>query len=279
MPTVSGAFGEKPTLTFPEGSPPSLQRVVLSEGTGPMVESSDWLVTNYLGQIWGGEVFDNSYDRGATSTFQIGVRAVVPGWDTGLVGVPVGSRVLLSLPPADGYGSAGNSGAGIGGTDTLVFVVDIVNAIGPDQGGQADATPEPTPAGAPEISGALGARPSITIPAGLAEPTEQSVAVLARGTGAPIVDNSQVLAQYVAVDWTGESAGSTWPATEGENQTTGGTGPQQLPVQAGTPFEGLVGVPLGSRVLVTIPGQAATTGTSAQPAQPAVVAVMDLLAQ
>jgi peptidylprolyl isomerase len=280
MPTVSGAFGEKPTLTFPAGNPPpSLQRVVLSEGTGPVVESGDWLVTNYLGQIWGGEVFDNSYDRGATSTFQIGVRAVVPGWDTGLVGVPVGSRVMLSLPPADGYGSTGNSGAGIGGTDTLVFVVDIANAIGPDAGGQADATPEPAPAGSPEVSGALGSKPTVTIPAGLPEPTEQSLAVLARGTGPAIVANSQVLAQFVAVSWTGEPAGETWPAADGSDATAGGTGPQQLPVQTGTPFEGLVGVPIGSRVLVIIPGQAATTGATPQPAQPAVAAVIDLLAQ
>ena len=91
------------------------------------------MVTNYLGQIWGGKVFDNSYDRGTTSAFQIGVGKVVPGWDTALVGVPVGSRVMLSLPPADGYGSAGNSGAGITGTDTLVFVVDIVQAIPRDR--------------------------------------------------------------------------------------------------------------------------------------------------
>src|SRR5664279_686837 len=140
LPTASGVFGQKPTLTFPSSAPPpSLQRVVLSEGTGPVTKKGDWLITNYLGQVWGGKVFDNSYDRKATSAFQIGKGKVVPGWDTALVGVPVGSRVLLTLPPADGYGSGGNSGAGIKGTDTLVFVVDIVKAIPVGQGGQADA--------------------------------------------------------------------------------------------------------------------------------------------
>ena len=79
LPTASGAFGEKPTLTFPATDPvPSLQRVILSEGTGPVTQSGDWLITNYLGQVWGGEVFDNSYDRGATSAFQIGAGKVVP---------------------------------------------------------------------------------------------------------------------------------------------------------------------------------------------------------
>jgi len=273
LPTASGAFGEKPTLTFPANDPvPSLQRVVLSEGTGPVTASGDWLITNYLGQIWGGTVFDNSYDRGATSAFQIGVGKVVPGWDTALVGVPVGSRVMLSLPPADGYGSGGNSSAGIAGTDTLVFIVDIVQAITPTTGGQTDATPQTPPANSPEVAGALGAAATVTIPSGLAEPTAPSVAVLATGTGAP-VQLGQVLVQYTAVTWTGESAGTTWP---GGDPSSGGTGPQELPVATGGPFAGLVGVPLGSRVLVQIPGQ---TDPQSGQTQPAIAAVVDLLIQ
>jgi peptidylprolyl isomerase len=50
--------------------------------------------------------------------------------DTGLEGVHVGSRVLLVVPPADGYGSKGVSSAGITGTDTLVFAVDVLGAFG-----------------------------------------------------------------------------------------------------------------------------------------------------
>jgi peptidylprolyl isomerase len=56
------------------------------------------------------------------------VGQVIPGWDKGLVGQTVGSRVLLVIPPADGYGSAGSPQANIKGTDTLVFVVDILAA-------------------------------------------------------------------------------------------------------------------------------------------------------
>lgn len=272
LPTASGSFGDKPTITFPSTDPPpSLQRVVLSEGTGPQTTSSDWLVTNYLGQIWGGKVFDNSYDRGSTSAFQIGVGKVVPGWDVGLVGVPVGSRVMLSLPPADGYGSAGNSGAGISGTDTLVFVVDIVDAIGPDAAGQSDAKVQPAPENAPQVSGDLGGPATVSVPAGTPEPTSPTVAVLAKGTGAPI-ELGQVLVQYAAVTWTGEDAGSTWSTETAQ----GAGGPQELPVATGGPFEGLVGVPLGSRVLVQVPGQSdPTTGQS----QPAIAAVVDVLYQ
>ena len=128
LPTASGSFGEKPTLTFPETDAPSgLQVVVLTEGDGPAVTSGRNIVVHYLGQTWGGHVFDNSYDRGDTIAFPIGVGAVIGGWDKGLVGQSVGSRVLLSIPPEHGYGQRGVPQAGIGGTDTLVFVVDVVD--------------------------------------------------------------------------------------------------------------------------------------------------------
>lgn len=276
LPTATGAFGEKPTLTFPSTPPPpSLQRVILSEGTGPLTQSGDWLITNYVGQKWGGDVFDNSYDRGSPSPFQIGVGAVVPGWDVGLVGVPVGSRVMLSLPPADGYGAAGNSGINVTGDDTLVFVIDIVQAIGKDAGGQTDAAPQPAPATGAQVAGALGAAPTITIPPGTTEPTAPSITVLATGTGDP-VQEGQVLVQYTAVAFTGEPGGNTWPNPPDPTTTTPGQGPEQLPVAATNPFAGLVGVPIGSRVLIQIPGQA--DQQTGQPG-PALAAVVDLLYQ
>ena len=85
----------------------------------------------YTGVIWRTKkVFDSSWSRKQPYTTEIGVGQVIKGWDTGLVGQTVGSRVLLVIPPADGYGSAGSSAAGIKGTDTLVFVVDIIAAVG-----------------------------------------------------------------------------------------------------------------------------------------------------
>ena len=53
---------------------------------------------------------------------------MIAGWDEGLVGKTVGSQVLLVVPPDKGYGTSGNESAGITGTDTLVFVVDILDA-------------------------------------------------------------------------------------------------------------------------------------------------------
>ena len=54
---------------------------------------------------------------------------MISGWDTGLAGQTVGSRVMLVIPPKDGFGSTGSSQGGITGTDTLVFVVDIIDAL------------------------------------------------------------------------------------------------------------------------------------------------------
>lgn len=261
MPTATGAFGEKPTLTFPgDTPPPALQRQVLVEGTGAEVASGDQLVADYFGEVWGGTTpFDNSYDRGKPSVFQIGVGAVVKGWDVGLVGMKVGSRVLLTLSPSDGYGTAGRA-PDISGTDTLVFVIDIVNALGKTTFGPADAAPKPQDAAAPQVGGDIGGIPTVTIPAGLAEPTEIKTTVIAQGTGAAVADGD-LYAQYGVFDWTGVQQVATW-----EDQ-----GPQKITLSADvTQLAGLIGLPLGSRVLLQIPADA-------ESGSPASAIVLDLL--
>lgn len=110
------------------GTTPSkdLQVTTLIEGDGPEVEKGQFIIVNYLGQVPGSkEPFDASYGRGAFQ-FRIGEGQVVKGWDQGLVGVPVGSRVILSIPPALGYGKKGQDP--IKGTDTMYFVIDVLGA-------------------------------------------------------------------------------------------------------------------------------------------------------
>ncbi|ROR72220.1 FKBP-type peptidyl-prolyl cis-trans isomerase [Bogoriella caseilytica] len=127
LPTATGSFGDKPEISFPTpNAPEGLQVEVLEQGTGDTVEVGQTIVVNYLGQSWGGGVFDNSWDRGQTISFPIGVGMVIGGWDEGLPGKQIGSRVLLSIPPELGYGPRGVPQAGIGPNATLVFVVDIV---------------------------------------------------------------------------------------------------------------------------------------------------------
>ena len=129
LPTVgTSSAGTAPPIHIPQTAPPdTLQVHTLIQGTGPVVKKGKLLVAQYEGVIWRtGQVFDSSWKRGAPAGFQIGVGQVIKGWDDGLVDKRVGSRVLLVVPPADGYGKQGSSQAGIKGTDTLVFVVDIL---------------------------------------------------------------------------------------------------------------------------------------------------------
>jgi FKBP-type peptidyl-prolyl cis-trans isomerase len=133
LPTVSAKAGSAPTLTFPSSSPPSgLVTTTLVKGNGPKVAKGDYVIAQYVGYIWRTKkAFGSSWSSGSPFGFVIGAspEQVIPGWDKGLVGQTVGSRVMLSIPPAEGYGKAGQSQAGIKGTDTLVFVVDIIDTL------------------------------------------------------------------------------------------------------------------------------------------------------
>ncbi|WP_019630199.1 FKBP-type peptidyl-prolyl cis-trans isomerase [Actinomadura atramentaria] len=132
LPKVTpGKAGEAPKVEIPKTDAPSkLQVKTLVEGTGAPLKKNDSAVVKYQGQLWrNGKVFDSSFTNGVPAVFPIGTGATVPGFDKGLTGQKVGSRVLLVLPPKEGYGSKGQEQAGIKGTDTLVFVVDILGTI------------------------------------------------------------------------------------------------------------------------------------------------------
>lgn len=108
-------------------APKKLVAETVIEGGGEKVKSGQHLLVQYVGKIWGTDKeFDSSWSRGQPAIFQIGTGKVIKGWDEGLVGRPVGSRVLLSIPPKLGYGEQGQGE--IKGTDTLVFAVDILAA-------------------------------------------------------------------------------------------------------------------------------------------------------
>jgi peptidylprolyl isomerase len=128
LPVVTVVDGV-PTITPPTGTPPTaLVSQVLIKGDGPVITSGQTVLMQYTGMIWAsGKVFDSSWG-GAPVEFPVGVGQVIPGFDEGLVGQTIGSRVLLVIPPEKGYGTDGNAQAGIAGTDTLIFVVDLLLA-------------------------------------------------------------------------------------------------------------------------------------------------------
>jgi peptidylprolyl isomerase len=137
-PSVVETKGEPTSLDF-SGTPKpgdKLRVATLVEGTGEEVAAGDAVVVDYLGQVWGGEkAFDDSYSRDATLSAVVGegatgltadVGTVVKGWNA-LIGVPVGSRVIVQIPPKLGYGKEGR-GEDIKGTDTMFFVIDVLGA-------------------------------------------------------------------------------------------------------------------------------------------------------
>ena len=117
---------EKPSVAVPDGKPPKrLEKKDLVPGTGDAAGSDDKITVDYVGLSWStGQEFDASWDRGDTIDVTLGAGSVIPGWDTGLVGVKKGTRRILVIPPGQAYGAQGSPPA-IGANETLVFVIDV----------------------------------------------------------------------------------------------------------------------------------------------------------
>lgn len=121
-----------PDLTRPDVEPhegPAPTELLITDevvGEGPEASAGSTVSAHYVGVAHStGEEFDASWNRGAPLDFRVGVGQVIPGWDQGLLGMRVGGRRRLVIPPAMAYGSRG-AGAAIGPDETLIFVVDLV---------------------------------------------------------------------------------------------------------------------------------------------------------
>jgi peptidylprolyl isomerase len=145
LPTVTATPGKAPVATIPAGPQPTgLEVKTLIKGTGPALTKGEYVIAQYVGYIWRTKkLFGSSWTSGMPFgfIFQDATPQVISGWDTGLAGQTVGSRVLLVIPPKDGYGKSGASQAGIKGTDVLVYVVDILDAFQNSTQNAASATP------------------------------------------------------------------------------------------------------------------------------------------
>jgi len=178
--------------------------------------------------------------------------------------------VLMVVPPKDGYGKTGNPQAGIKGTDSLIFVVDVIASYGKSGTTLKTTAATDIPTGLPTVAGEPGAEPTITVPAGTTPPKSPQVTVLAKGTGPAVAKSKLAVVEYTAVNWTGKALSSSWQKDEkGVRQ-----GPQGVPIGGAqpSPFDLLVGIPAGSRVLLTLPAQ---TGSDAT--KESVAVVIDVL--
>jgi peptidylprolyl isomerase len=120
-------MSDKPEVDFPEGPPPNdLQVIDIVEGEGAEARAGDHVLVHYVGVAYStGEEFDASYNRGTPLDFPLGAGRVIQGWDQGVVGMKVGGRRRLVIPPQLGYGDRGAGGV-IKPGETLIFVVDLV---------------------------------------------------------------------------------------------------------------------------------------------------------
>jgi len=97
-------------------------------GTGATAAVGDLVTVNYVGTLTNGTKFDSSYDRNQPFTFRLGAGQVIAGWDQGVVGMRVGGKRRLTIPPSLGYGSQANGP--IPANSTLVFEIELLSIAG-----------------------------------------------------------------------------------------------------------------------------------------------------
>ena len=121
-------MSEKPHVYVPAGEAPPAELVIedIEVGDGEEAKAGHTVEVHYAGNAWSTrQQFDASWDRGETFSFRLGAGQVIGGWDQGVVGMKIGGRRRLVIPPQLGYGSRGAGGV-IKPNETLVFVVDLI---------------------------------------------------------------------------------------------------------------------------------------------------------
>ena len=217
----------KPLVTIPPSSPPTELLIEdLVVGSGSPVGVGDFLIMDYVGVSYStGLQFDASWDRGSPFPFELGAGRVIQGWDQGIVGMSVGGRRSLTIPPELAYGENGSGSGSIGPNETLVFVVDLIASV---------------PANLEKPTAALTSEST----------TELKTNDISEGSGATVQPGNVVYIHYVGVSAsTGEQFDSSWD--RGRSEFIGyisGTGNVIQGLD-----EGLLGMQVGGRRTVVIP--------------------------
>ncbi|MDX3643586.1 FKBP-type peptidyl-prolyl cis-trans isomerase [Streptomyces sp. MB09-02B] len=272
--TKGAEFGEKPTLAKGEGDPPKELKVeVISEGDGAELKKGDVAEVNYLGQEYDeSEPFDNSYDKKQTLPVTLGAGGVIQGWEKGLEGQKVGSRVELVIPPDLGYGAQGQGD--IKANATLVFVVDIVKGTTiPASAKGAEVAQDDIDL--PKVgTNTDGKAPTVTMPKDAGPPTKLVSNYVLESDGAVVKDTDSVVVNYVALLWEG---GKKFDSTYDTGKTV--TFPLDQLTLKGLK-DGLVDKKVGSRVLLVVPPDQAFGDKEQQgiPKNSTLVFAVDILA-
>ncbi|MDX2085718.1 MAG: FKBP-type peptidyl-prolyl cis-trans isomerase [Candidatus Melainabacteria bacterium] len=122
------AFAETPATNTEgfESRSSGLKVLDETEGQGTVAESGKYVTVHYTGTLFpSGKKFDSSVDRGDPFSFRLGMGRVIPGWEEGVVGMKVGGRRVLIIPPELAYGASGVSPV-IPPNATLRFEVELL---------------------------------------------------------------------------------------------------------------------------------------------------------
>jgi FKBP-type peptidyl-prolyl cis-trans isomerase len=253
--SVTGDFGSTPTVTIPaEKAGADLYSKTVIQGSGAPLTTADSFVANFALYVWSGtthKLATTTYGKtSSANTPTLLPSDLLTGLSKALIGAKDGSRVLAVIPPADGFGSSGNSELGITGTDTLVFVVDLVKNF-PNAGAASGSHVSGGGGSLPTVSNpAAGTAPTVTIPKNVNPPKDLTVTTLLKGTGPKLTKGQYVIVQYTGVIWrTGKVFGSSY-----ESKTPFGFMLDASPEQVISGWDkGLVGQTVGSRVMLTVP--------------------------
>jgi FKBP-type peptidyl-prolyl cis-trans isomerase len=247
--TVSGAFGKTPKVTIPaQKAGKNLVYRTEIQGSGPTLGKDDSFVGNYVVYKWSGTKHTLALSTYSSSP-QLLSGSLLPGLATALKGKKMGSRVLAVLPPKYGYGPAGNTEVGVSGTDTLVFVIDMIKEFA-DKASASGTQVSNGGGSLPTVSAKPGSAPTITVPAKKSPPSKLVVKTLIKGSGPKIAKGQEVITQYVAVNWrTKKVFDSSWSRDAPFGFEIDANPAQIIPGWD----KGLLGVPVGSRVMLIIP--------------------------
>jgi len=256
LPAVSGSVGKAAVITPAQGSTPpdKLETKVLVPGSGQALAKGELAVINYTVYNWSqkqdlGNTYASANQPVAEpQSVQIGSTSSLSAWSSALTGAKVGSRIEVVAPPADAFGSQGNSQAGVGPNDVLVFVLDVVAGDAADSD-ITGAMGTQTDASLPTVGGNPGAGdPTVKIPSGVKPPSGLVAKVLVQGHGQTVAKGQTLLMQYTGVDWnTGKTFDSSF-----SRKTAFTTAIGEGAVIPGWD-QGLVGKHIGDRVLLVIP--------------------------
>src|SRR5580693_7019863 len=258
---VTGAFGKAPSVNIPKlDASNKLTTKTVIQGTGSTVTKADAMAANFVLYFWSGKTSSLKANTFTQNPTVIG-GTMLPGLETALIGQKIGSRVLAVIPPADGYGTAGNSQLGITGSTTLVFVIDMIKSY-PDTA-SAFGTSESNGGGSlPTVTAHTGSAPTITIPSNN-PPSALVTKTLIKGSGAKLVKGQYVIAQYTGYIWrTKKVFDSSWTSGSPFGFVIGAS-----PSQVISGWDsGLAGQTVGSRVMLVIPPKDAYGSTGASQA-------------